>query len=530
MCGIWLFVGDYKLYNPKIYELLESRGPDQQNIIKNKNFQIAFYRLAIQDLSSNGLQPFYYKNGDNTFALICNGEIYNFQELSKKYDIQLETKSDCEIILKLFLKLNKDINLLSNELDGEFAFIILEYNDDSLKGWVSRDPWGVRPLFYGMDENKIIFSSLLKGISGETKSAEQFPPGHFLYFENKEIKNIERYYNPKIKEINDDLNTIYKNICDKFIGAIQKRFISDRPIGALLSGGLDSSLIVAIIYKILKKKIKVFSIGLQGCESTDIKNAKIVVDHLDIKSGDFILIDPKDALSIIDKVIYECETYDITTIRASIMQYLCAEYIKNNSDIKVILNGDGADELQMGYIYIKLAKNEEDALKENYKLLNEIHFYDGLRVDRCLGSHGLEARIPYLDKDFVEYFLSIPLKYRLPFENIEKNLIRQAFATIYPNLLPESILFRKKEAFSDGVSSKENSWYKMLQDHIDEHKIKSKEYIINKPFSKESFYYRQKFNEFFNLNNNNYDNVIPHFWQPNFTDVKDPSARELNIY
>jgi len=536
MCGIWISIIDnlvIQLNDEKIYEKIKERGPDQQNIINHNLFKIAFYRLSINDLSNQGLQPFYEKFDNNQYAMICNGEIYNYKDLMNQFNIRSYTHSDCEIILPLFLCLQKDINKLCNLLDGEFAFVIIEYNteNNNIKGWVARDPYGVRPLFFGYDNDHLIFSSLLKGISGETNTVFQFPPGHYGYFENKKIQRVDRFYHPIIKsEDNNDIQIIYQTVCHKLIQAVKKRLLSDSPIGALLSGGLDSSLLVAIIYKILKIEIPVFCIGLKDCESTDAKYAKKVVDHLDIKNFHLVLIDSETALSSIDDIIYHCETYDITTIRASIMQYHCAKYIRENTNIKTIINGDGADELQMGYLYIKLAPNESKAVEENTKLLEEIHFFDGLRVDRCLGANGLEARLPYLDKEFVEYFLSIPLELRLPFRKLEKELIRKSFHSVYPGLLPDDVLFRKKEAFSDGVSSPEKSWYKIIQQYFDSKKIESKDYVFNPPFSKESQYYRQKFSDLFNIYNKNYDTIIPHFWQPNFTTIKDPSARELHVY
>jgi asparagine synthase (glutamine-hydrolysing) len=358
-------------------------------------------------------------------------------------------------------------------------------------------------------------------------------PGQYYYFKNHQFMMQSYFYSVAKFVVNTE--NIDRQITDRLIQAVKDRLTSDRPIGALLSGGLDSSLVVAIAHKLLKAPLKVFSIGLKGCDSTDVFYAKQVIDHLGIQEHAHIVhLDPQEALERIEKVIWECETYDITTIRASIMQYSIAKHISDNTDIKVILNGDGADELQMGYLYFRLAPDEESARSESIKLLNEIHFFDGLRVDRCISACGLEARVPYLDVNLVDYFLNIPDELKIPSKHRqEKWLIRNAFRKLYPDMLPDSVLFRQKEAFSDGVSSVEDSWYKRLQNYI-ESKVSDKEYesehtkyTFNTPISKESYYYRKIFHQLFG---EKYENITPHFWQPNFTSVKDPSARELETY
>jgi asparagine synthase (glutamine-hydrolysing) len=531
MCGIWLTISSQISITEINYIKLQKRGPDDCKIVKLPFAKMVFYRLAIQDLSPKGMQPFIVEKNNEIYYLLCNGEIYNWKLLAEKYHLDLVSHSDCEIILALFLYFDKDILKVMEQIQGEFAFVLFYHqkNDSNITGFAARDPYGVRPLFVGLDDKYLQFSSLLSGISAP--HAKQMEPGQIYYYKNETITIQKSFYFVEKFLIQEE--TIYSQVCERLIQAVKDRLISDRPMGALLSGGLDSSLVVAIAHKILKVPLQVFSIGLQGCDSTDLYYAQQVIDHLDIKEhANIVYLDPQEAISRIKQVIETCETYDITTIRASIMQYSIAKYISENSSIKVILNGDGADEVQMGYLYFRLAPDVASAVQENQKLLDEIHFFDGLRVDRCISAFGLEARVPYLDVNFVDYFLNIPNVMKVPFQQQEKYLIRKAFHTLYPDLLPQSVLFRQKEAFSDGVSSIENSWHSCLQNYIDSQVSdqefeKRHDYTWNTPTSKESYFYRKIFHEIFG---NQHETICPHFWLPNFTSVCDPSARELNIY
>jgi asparagine synthase (glutamine-hydrolysing) len=266
-------------------------------------------------------------------------------------------------------------------------------------------------------------------------------------------------------------------------------------------------------------------------DGTDIEYARKVSKHINSDHTEFIFtID--DGLTAIDNVIKSTETFDITTIRASVGQYLIAEKIASTTDIKVILNGDGADECQMGYLYFYLFPNLIEARLERDKLLQQIHQFDGLRVDRNISYHGLEARVPFLDKEFVNLFYQIPTELLVPTTtHIEKHLIRTAFDKIIPDLLPHDVLMRKKEAFSDGISSKEKSWYMILKEHynniITDEEFETRHNLDGiTPLCKESFYYRKRFNELFGQN----QQVIPRYWLANWTISKDPSARTLDIY
>ena len=306
--------------------------------------------------------------------------------------------------------------------------------------------------------------------------------------------------------------------------------MAEREIGCLLSGGLDSSLISALVNKYYEgPKLNTFSIGLPG--SIDLEYAQHVADHLGTKHHQ-IEVSEYDFLNAIETVIYNIESYDTTTVRASVGNYLVSKFISENSDCKVIFNGDGADEVCCGYVYLKNAPTPEALQKESEKLVEEIHYFDVLRSDRSISSNSLEARTPFLDKAFVKYYLSIPAELKTfdGVDRLEKYLLRKAFDG--HGLLPDNVLWRRKCAFSDGVSSQKNSWHQIIKTFIDE-KISDAEFNREsvaithcKPMLKESYYYRKIFESHFEKN----EKLIPHFWMPNWTTVIDPSARELQDY
>lgn len=538
MCGIWALLKS----NPELTEvILESirivsnRGPDSSNIHINNNYITCFHRLAINDLSVCGNQPFYYSTSDFNYILMCNGEIYNHKILENDFNIKTSSTSDCAVLLPLFIELKEDFYIFNNLLRGEYAIIILKQNKKTnrIDYYASVDPLSVRPLFYYRKNNEVGFSSVLGGLSKLSNEVYRLDQGNYIIGNNNYINQC-CYHNTKLSVMNIktdlDLKNLYKNIVDTLIESVNIRLESDRPLGCLLSGGLDSSLIAAIASLELKKKnqkLRTFSIGME--DGTDLKYAKMVADHIDSNHTVFYF-DQEEGLKTIEEVIKATETYDITTIRASVGQYLIAKNIKEKTDVKVILNGDGADECQMGYLYFYLHPNLKLAREERDKLLKQIHYFDGLRVDRNLSYHGLEARVPFLDKEFVDLYYQIPTELLVPTkEYMEKYLIRKAFETIMPNLLPKEVLWRKKEAFSDGVSSKEKSWYLIVKEYYSE-KITDEEFKYKfegiQPLCKESYYYRKRFNELYGEN----QRVIPRYWLPNWTESKDPSARTLKVY
>jgi asparagine synthase (glutamine-hydrolysing) len=536
MCGIWLLQTgnenlDTNYYNS--FMKIKHRGPDKSSFIEYNNVKFGFHRLSIMDESVHGDQPFVIETDTNIIYVICNGEIYNYKNLCDKFDIHCNSGSDCEILVHLYKLFGE--NRLFDEIHGEFALAIIDYNklENTTKLVVGRDPFGVRPLFIKNSNDYVNICSEMKGLIDNTDTSSHFPPGYYCVFEKTKTNFSQTFYNyysltKSIVYTNDDINTnidtIKNTIKDKLIEAVEIRLMTDVPLGCLLSGGLDSSLVATIasmLYRKKGKKLKTFSIGFPN--STDEVWARKVADYIE-SDHTHINTTYEECLKNIENVIYSIETYDVTTIRASIMQYMLSKWISENTSIKTLLCGDGSDELFGGYLYFHNAPTTTDFHDENIKLLQNIHYFDGLRPDRCAAAHSLEMRVPYLDKKFVDYCISIDPSLRLPVNKIEKWILRSSF----DDYLPHDILYRKKEAFSDGVSSKEDSWFTVLQKHINtiykETSSISTKHI--QPYSNESNYYfsvfKKKFNSF---------EIIPHYWTPNWSgNIKEPSARVLDVY
>lgn len=567
MCGIWFYLN--RSQNILTLEILKeyiasfnkikNRGPDfsiTKQIIYNDSIQAiaGFHRLAIMDLSTNGNQPFVFESEDDEIIVICNGEIYNYLELIKEHQLVPSSHSDCEVIMLMYKKY-RDIEKIVNSLNGEFSFVIYhrELKTNKINIFAATDPISVRPLFIGykksedsQKESDIFFCSEMKGLEC-CDTVERFKPGHIytLSFQNESTNYISKYYPYYLfnysTKIDSELSKIHKEIVNRLSNAVKKRIQSDRPLGCLLSGGLDSSLVACLLAKHMKtiddtKLINFFSIG--NSDAPDVVNAIIVFNHIkenlnpNVKHHVFD-ISFDEALSVIPDVIKTIETYDITTIRASTWQYLLAKKISETTDIKVILNGDGADEIEMGYQYFKNAPSPEEAQKETEKLLKDIHLYDCLRVDRAISHHGLEARVPFLDIEFFDYYMRIPSELKVPIDGMEKYLIRKAFEIEMPELLCKKVLWRSKEAMSDGISDHKKSWFQIIQERVEE-EISDEEYINLKDkfthlptVSKESYYFRK----IYESNYKNRENVIKYYWLPNWCgDIKEPSARVLKVY
>jgi len=530
MCGIWAYISrerkDYYNYFTKI----SHRGPDASAYISIDDAVIGFHRLAINENNLTAMQPYY----DNNLILICNGEIYNFKDLIYKYSLSIASNADCLTILYLYKYYSFDVfkEIIFNDLKAEFAFIIIELENNKISKIVaSRDIFGVRPLYYSFEDYNIIFSSELKGIPYDFKDVKEFPCGSMCIYDYK-YKFFKFYENNSIYDtiqepflgIEREEDNYLNNIKETLITAVKRRLItdSDIEIGYYLSGGLDSSIICSIASKLVyPKKIKTFSIGFEG--STDLPYAKQVAEFINSDHTE-IIIKEEDALKIIDDVIYTTCTYDITTIRASCGQYLISKYIKENTNIKVIINGDGSDEVLGGYMFNYYAKNETEFDNACKDLTKEIHLYDCRRLDRCLARFGLEARVPFLDIDFVKNYWKIPANIRMPaYNNCEKYLLRRAFDD--GTYLSKSCLYRTKEAFSDGISSKKKSWFAIIENYMKNEKIDIAP-------TKEASYYKRKFISFFGINRLS---IIKKYWQPRFINDNslvyiDPSARILNIY
>ena len=539
MCGI-LFIHSQNVSNIQtedVQGILKKRGPDAQSIVSiDDKALFEFNRLKIKDSSDNAMQPFQ----DGKTWSMCNGEIFNWEELVKKFNLKLSTSCDCEVIIALFkLFLTEGLSpahatrKICEELDGEFAFVIYHQEMDTEFTIAARDPYGVRPLFIGdlKDDGGICFASEMKGIHGLCSSIEQFQPGSFLVDAHSSalgFRTNQQVYRQQfpVKYTILDENSALQAINSSLKAAVKKRLMSDKEICCLLSGGLDSSLIAGLVSAHFEPRtLKTYSIGLVG--SPDLHHAKLVADH--IKSDHTTIeLSQEEFLDAIETVIYTIESYDTTSVRASVGNYLVSKYIKDNSDCKVVFNGDYADEVCGGYKYFSRCQDGEEFHNECVRLTSDIHYFDSLRSDRCISSNGLEGRVPYADKDFVQMYLSIAPELRMSNERIEKFLLRKAFD--HEDLIPAEVLWRKKEAFSDGVSTVENSWHKIIKSYADQHVSdddhqKMKNDIINPAVSKETALYKTIFKKFYD-----FDSIIPYYWLPKFCGEMngEPSARELS--
>jgi asparagine synthase (glutamine-hydrolysing) len=550
MCGIFglLNYNDTKLTSNFISEQAQKgqyRGPDSYKIDINNDIFLAFYRLAINGLDKKSDQPIKFNNK----VLICNGEIYNYKRLYEIMNIKPVTNSDCECIIYMYEKYGIDYTV--NALDGVFAFILIDY--DINKIYISRDQFGVRPLFYlsgnNPEENKMLgFSSEMKQLHIFTRDVDEFgykgvdnykinlfEPGSYMILEfdnnrwsiSKTVK-FANFHLSRINPPNEDMeeSTILQNIHDIFCEAVYKRVTTtDRPIACLLSGGLDSSIVAAIVSKIYNKPLSTYSIGLEGSE--DLKYARLVAKHIGSNHTE-VVVSEEDFFAFIPSVIENIESYDTTTVRASVGNLLISQYISESSEAKVIFNGDGSDELMGGYLYMNYAPDALEFDCECKRLLKNIQYFDVLRSDRSISTQGLEPRTPFLDRDFVTFYLSIPVEYRFSLnKKQEKYLFRKAFDKDY---LPKEVLWRKKEAFSDGVSSKERSWYQIIDELVSKQtKVKydlDKVYTHNSPETMEQLYYRTIFEQVYP----DQEHIIPYFWMPKYVDATDSSARSLDIY
>ena len=546
MCGIFalLYSNNENTTNVENIEKYimkgKKRGPENSVIEKYKKTDstiiFGFHRLAINGLNSQSNQPIKYKKT----KLICNGEIYNFQNLFNSFSITPKTNSDCEIISCLFdlCKMN-----CVSLFDGVFSFIL--YDEKNNKIYVARDPYGIRPLYECYYENNNIgFASDLEPLCFQKiKYIRAFPPGSYATYDFDStkkcwnMKHHEKYFfnTSYLSFINEHKTIEYYmyNFIIKLKYAIEKRVNNcERNIACLLSGGLDSSIISAYVNKFYKKKnsgkLETYSIGLLNGE--DLIYSKKVASHIDSNHHEIIMTN-KDFITSIPNVIKDIESYDTTTVRASVGNWNIGKYISLNSEAKVIFNGDGADELAGGYLYFHLCPSDDEFNNETKRLLNDIHIYDVKRSDKCISSHGLEPRTPFLDKELTKFYLSIPIQYRnhTNEKKCEKYFIRKSIELYEPDLLPNEILWRKKEAFSDGVSSQSKSWYEIIQDYLD-NSFSYNDFIYehNKPTTKEQHYYRKIFS---NTYPNICDKLIPYFWMPKYVkDSYDASARTLNIY
>ncbi len=496
------------------------RGPDAMQVVKTPFGFLGFARLAIMGLTPEGMQPF-YRNGS---WVVCNGEVYGFRRIKKELEERgyvFQGGSDCEVLLPLYQEYGVE---MFSHLDAEYACVL--YDAKRQKLLAARDPIGIRPLFYGYSPSgTIAFASEPKNLMGLVDKVYPFPPGHYYcdgeFVRYEDIAAVCGY-------VHQDLETVTKNIHDKLVEGVKKRLDADAPLGFLLSGGLDSSLVCAIAASVLKKPIRTFAIGMEK-DAIDLKYAKEAADFIGADHTEVIMT-KEEVLASLETVIEALATYDITTIRASMGMYLVCKAIHEKTDLKVLLTGEISDEL-FGYKYTDFAPGAAAFQEEAAKRLRELHCYDVLRADRCLAANSLEARVPFGDLDFVRYVMSVDPARKMNVYQKGKYLLRKAFEK--DRILPEHILWREKAAFSDAVGHSMVDDLKAYAEGKytdDQFEMLRKKYGYAQPFTKESLLYREIFEKYYP----GQAGMIPGFWMPNKEwegcDVDDPSARVLANY
>ncbi|MCL4135929.1 UNVERIFIED_CONTAM: hypothetical protein GTU68_044557 [Idotea baltica] len=465
---------------------IRHRGPDWSGIYCDDKAILAHERLAIVDPAS-GKQPLF--SDDNKLILAANGEIYNHRELRKQFEgtYNFQTESDCEVILALYQKKGADF---IDEMNGIFGFAIYDAEKDEY--FIARDHMGIIPLYIGWDENGTFYvASELKALEGVCTKIQLFPPGHYMSSKDGEFVQWYKRDWTEYDAVKDNETSIAE-IKDALEAAVHRQLMSDVPYGVLLSGGLDSSVTSAVAQKYAWwPQLHSFSVGLEG--SPDLAAAQKVADHIGTVHHE-IKFTIQEGLDAIKDVIYKLETYDITTIRASTPMYLMARVIKSMG-IKMVLSGEGADELFGGYLYFHKAPNAKEFHEETVRKLSKLHMYDCLRANKSLAAWGIEGRVPFLDKEFMDVAMRInPQDKMINGERMEKWVVRKAFE----DMLPHSVAWRQKEQFSDGVGY---SWIDTLKEIVnaevsDEQLANAKyKFPIQTPTSKEEFYYRSIFAE-----------------------------------
>lgn len=546
MCGIVCALDikkDSKDLRPQILDMskkLRHRGPDWNGIFSNDNVILAHERLAIVDPKS-GKQPLY--GVDGRYVLAANGEIYNHKELRKLVpDYNFLTESDCEVIIALYDKFGLEF---VDKMNGIFGFVIY----DSLENeyFVSRDHMGIIPLYVGWSSDEVFYvSSELKSLEGICDKIEIFPPGN--YYSSKTKKYVSWYKRDwmnfeNVKSNNTSIEDLKKGLED----AVHRQLMSDVPYGVLLSGGLDSSITSALAKKFSKNRIETddkseawypqlhsFSVGLEG--SPDLKAAKLVSEHIGSIHHE-ITFTIQEGLDAIKDVIYHIETYDVTTVRASTPMYLMARVIKSMG-IKMVLSGEGADEIFGGYLYFHKAPSAEEFHKETVRKLDKLYQYDCLRANKSLAAWGIEGRVPFLDKEFMDIAMRInPADKMINSKRMEKWVVRKAFE----DYLPSEVAWRQKEQFSDGVGySWIDSLKKLVDDQISDEEFSnaSKRFPFQTPMNKEEYYYRSIFVEHFP--SKTASSTVPSVpsvacstpialeWDKSFQNMNDPSGRAIS--
>ncbi|NRF65256.1 asparagine synthase B [Vibrio coralliilyticus] len=541
MCGFIFIHSKYKNKNLKETALkmskkIRHRGPDNSSSISNDTFSMTHERLSIIGIE-NGKQPIHSNELD--LYLAANGEIYNHIELKNNYSnsYYFETNSDCEVIIPLFNKYGVE---LFNYLSGMYAFAIYDSKTDNYL--IGRDPIGIIPLYYGFDKNNNLYvASEMKALIDICDVVMDFPPGHYIWSKDGDTPQQYNHYSWKeydsVKNNVSNLKVIHDSLCT----SIEKHMMCDVPFGLLLSGGLDSSIIASVAQKIRRSKglnpLHSFAVGLKN--SPDLKAAREVANGIGTIHHE-VIYNIEDGINAIKDVIYHLETYDITTIRAATPMYLMARQIKAMG-LKMVLSGEGSDELFGGYLYFHKAPNAKEFHDETVLKLEQLHKYDCLRSNKAMAAWGVESRVPFLDKEFVECAMTLnPISKMCGNGVIEKKVLREAFI----DYLPDEILWRQKEQFSDGVGY---SWIDKIHSYAEtkvstpEMERASLKYPTNTPLTKEGYLYRSIFESFFG--GSSAVLCVPHgktiacstpnaiAWDESFQSCADPSGRAVkNIH
>lgn len=582
MCGIWAYLSStsQKKSNHSLnyqndenekkdaverfqdFLQLTHRGPDHTHyeVLPSSGLSLGFHRLAILDLSLSGNQPFKKEDSLGTAFLLCNGEIYNYKELIVEFDLNSSINNDCAVILELFWKLRKQNALyefptiIQQHVKGEYAFLIIELDSLLRVSHViaCRDPIGVRPLYVStgasvQDGYGLLFTSEIKGALHYQGDIREFPPGHLYHYCISSLGEIEVEDHCLIRPLYaiesldqfDSANHL-SEVRKSVVEAVKRRLQADRPLAFLTSGGIDSSLVTAISAKLLGKPIRTFCCGITEngvAVGRDLEYAREVAQWIGSEHTE-VLFTKEEALSVIPDVIRTVESWDTTTIRASVGQYLVCRWIGKYTDCRVVLVGEGPDEVCSSYLFNWYAPSGDSLDQSARDYVKKIHLYDARRADRCIARWGLEARVPFLDTEFIETYWRIPAVERMPkTHGIEKWWLREAFKDT--GILPERVRTRMKDAFSDSISG-QVSWTQMIQEWVadkvtDEEIASAKDHFPwNTPQTKEAYYYRKIFCEIFGEKR---QNILSGYWQPRWSadgkevvDYVDPSARTLGVY
>ena len=557
MCGIFLYCGKPRDTTELQAAFMRSqhRGPDNTQFlvyyIHDLMLAFGFHRLSINGLNAMAHQPMFFGHT----ILLCNGEIWNAPEIHRACDRKNKSGSDCECLPLFYRDVIKNrsniaddpFETLCNVVDGVFGLVLFDRLRNKI--YVGRDKIGIRSLYYAIEHDlesgtkQFYISSELKSIPVYLSNVQAFPPGHWASLDLNNM--VQTSFQPKPywtirstrrlaylqplctqAELANDLEYLdcCANLEDLLINAVEKRFMSDRPIGCVLSGGLDSTVITAIACKLHKQRhpnsppLRTYTIGMEGAE--DFKWARLAANHLGTEHHEFVLSE-EDFLAAIPDVVAQIESFDVTTVRASTGNWLLAKHISELGKDTVLFCGDVADELLGGYRGFGMTTDADAFDNENVKMLENIHRFDVLRCEKSFAGHGLEGRVPFADHDVVDLLMSIPPEYKMwdGRERIEKDVLRRAFQ----DYLPSELVWRRKEAFSDGVSQQKRSWFEIIQDQLADRDVIRRQHAS--PYDAESSYYREIYEGMYSSVRN-----IPYLWKQPFSQVTDPSARCLNNY